>query len=363
MPRSRVPYRLSNARTVLRTAATANGPRRFRPSPDAAAPAVIDTTTRLPELDLTLPPWPGEEVEVGGARLFVRHTPTTATGEVPTAVFVHGLGGASTNWTDLGAQLRGHVDAYAPDLPGFGRSGPSPTGEYSIRTHAQVVTAYLERVVAERGAPVHLFGNSMGGAISIRVAARRPDLVRTLTLISPAVPDLRVKRDDDPRTPLLLVPGIAGMAQKRIAAVPARVRAKALVEMVFGDPSRVPDHRIEEAAAELKARGDEGWTTAAFNASMKGLVATWFTATPWRDLAAITAPTLVIWGDRDKLVSPALAPRVATTLPRARLLVLAGAGHVAMMEEPVMTARAWLGTLGDGSVLRASGDSADSVRS
>ena len=125
MPRSRLQHRLASTRTVLRTAAAANGPRRFRLRAESATPAVIDTTTPLPPLDLSRAPWPGEQVRVGGADLFVRHTPTTADGDVPTAVYVHGLGGASTNWTDLAAQLQGRVEGFAPDLPGFGRSGPS----------------------------------------------------------------------------------------------------------------------------------------------------------------------------------------------------------------------------------------------
>lgn len=350
MARTHLRRRVVGARTVVQTAVAANGPRRFRPTVATSRPAVLDTATVLPDLDLTRPPWPGETVAIGGTDLFVRHTPTTAAGVVPTAVYVHGLGGASTNWTDFAGQLAGDVEGFAPDLPGFGRSGPSATGEYTIRAHARVLTAYLEHVVAARGGPVHLFGNSMGGAIAIRVAAQRPDLLRTLTLISPAVPDLRVKRDDDPRTPLMLVPGITRIAEKRLAAVPARQRAKGIIALVFGDPSRVPEHRIDEAAAEITARGADpvagAAASAAFSASMKGLVATWFTSRPWRDLEAILAPTLVIWGDRDRLVSPALAPKVAATVHRASLLVLPGVGHVAMMEEPVTSARAWLGTLG-----------------
>lgn len=346
MPRTHLRRRVAGARTVVRTAVTANSPRRLRRDVRDVPAAVPDTATTLPELDLSLPPWEGSTVDVDGTALFVRHTPTTAEGDVPTAVYVHGLGGASTNWTDLAGQLRGFVDGYALDLPGFGRSGPPASGEYTIRAHARTVTAYLVRLTAERGGPVHLFGNSMGGAVAIRVAARRPDLVRSLTLISPAVPDLRIRRDDDPRTPLMLVPGVSRIAQRQLAAVPPRQRARGIVTLCFGDPSRVPAHRIDEAAAEIEARSGFAWANSAFTASMKGLIATWFTATPWTDLAAITAPTLVMWGDRDRLVNPALAPRVAATVPRARLLVLPGVGHVAMMEEPVTTARAWLGTVG-----------------
>jgi len=60
---------------------------------------------------------------------------------------------------------------------------------------------------------------------------------------------------------------------------------------------------------------------------------------------ALQQPTLVVWGDRDKLVDPALAPRLAAAIPHARLRVLEGVGHVAMLEAPEPTARAVLGML------------------
>jgi hypothetical protein len=64
-------------------------------------------------------------------------------------------------------------------------------------------------------------------------------------------------------------------------------------------------------------------------------------------MAEIEAPSLVVWGGRDRLVDPGLAPRVAATIPDARLLVLDELGHVAQLEDPVTTARAVLGLLED----------------
>ena len=70
-------------------------------------------------------------------------------------------------------------------------------------------------------------------------------------------------------------------------------------------------------------------------------------ANAWRMARSLTAPTLVVWGDRDRLVDPPLAPRLAAVLPDARLLVLEGVGHVAMLEAPEPTARAVLGLAED----------------
>lgn len=102
-------------------------------------------------------------------------------------LFVHGLGGSAANWTALMARLGGDLDGEAVDLPGFGESAPPADGDLGLSGHVRAVTGYLE--ASGRG-PVHLFGNSLGGAVAVRLAALRPDLVRSLTLVSPALPEL-----------------------------------------------------------------------------------------------------------------------------------------------------------------------------
>src|SRR5438128_4976493 len=74
-----------------------------------------------PALDMTQLPWPGEQVEAGGHRLHIRRTPGPTD---QTAVYVHGLGGSSLNWTDLALQLSGQASGIAVDLPGAGYSEP-----------------------------------------------------------------------------------------------------------------------------------------------------------------------------------------------------------------------------------------------
>ncbi|WP_324274166.1 alpha/beta fold hydrolase [Blastococcus brunescens] len=101
----------------------------------ADVPAARPSTTPLPELTSLLPPWPGELLPVSGGEVFVRTTawtgPVAGTGsDAPRerALYVHGLGGASTNWTDLAGLLAVRFDGWALDLPGFGRSQPPRGG-------------------------------------------------------------------------------------------------------------------------------------------------------------------------------------------------------------------------------------------
>ena len=295
---------------------------------------------QLPPVDPTRPAWPGEEVEIGGVRLHVRRTP--GDGDVP-AVYVHGLGGSATNWTDLAFQLSGHAPGLALDLPGFGRSAPPDGYDYTLRAHVATLIAVLRGL----DAPVHLLGNSMGGAICLLAAAEAPELVRTLTLVSPAVPDLRPdpRRLSDPRMVLAALPLIGKRSRQALASMSAAERTRRMLELCFADPSQVPEQRIAESEAEYAERAGMVWAQPALMASSVALIRSWLVVGPrslWRAAPKITAPTLVVWGAKDRLMSVRKAPRTARAIPNARLLVLPDVGHVAQMERPATVARAVL---------------------
>jgi pimeloyl-ACP methyl ester carboxylesterase len=332
----------------------------------------------LPRLRTLPPPWPGTEVPVQGGHLFVRHTPWRGPVDgdgrgAPRerALYVHGLGGASTNWTDLAALLAVRFEGWAVDLPGFGRSQPPPRGRYTIRGHAAAVADVLEHVRDQpgpgQGEPVHLLGNSLGGLVSLLVAARRPDLVASLTLISPAMPVYRVPPAFSRALLLLLLPGIPTLAERRMARIAPEQHVRAMVRMCFGDPSRVPRARIEQAVHEMRERAQQPWADRALTRSMRGLITSYLrvgNTNAWQLARGLTMPTLVLWGDKDKLVDPALAPRLAAAVPGAALHVLEGVGHVAMLEAPEETARAVLGLVEarDVPISRAAADTPRSVR-
>jgi pimeloyl-ACP methyl ester carboxylesterase len=259
------------------------------------------------------------------------------------ALYVHGLGGASTNFTDVADLLSPWLDGHALDLPGFGQSSPPLGRDYSIAAHSRVVVAYLEQ--SDRG-PVHLVGNSMGGAIAIQVAANRPDLVRTLTLISPAVPDLRLHNQAMIAFPLLLIPPIGRRLMRQVDQTTAESRARSVIELCFAHPELVPQTRFAEAVADVTARREQQWANDAMLSSLRGLVRSYLRGpaqSAWSCLPRISAPTLVVWGDHDRLVHVSNASAVAAALPDSSLLVLSDVGHTAQLEDPVSTARAILG--------------------
>jgi pimeloyl-ACP methyl ester carboxylesterase len=298
--------------------------------------------TPLPPLEHSTGPWPGAVEKVDDLDLFVRRTPGNADA---TAVYVHGLGGSSTNWTDLAGQLAPSAAGLSSDLPGFGFSEPLDGFSFSLLAHTEVVAGLIEQRAC---GPVHLLGNSMGGAVSLLLAARRPDLVRTLTLISPAMPDRRPdpRRLADPRMVLASLPLIGRRARGQLARLSPRERAEQVIRLCFADPSAFPPHRLDELAEEHGARAGFSWAEHALNRSTFDIFRTWFTLgrrSLWSVAPEVTVPTLVVWGDQDRIISVRRAARTARLIPRARLFVVPRTGHVAQMERPATVARAVLG--------------------
>ncbi|WP_243418168.1 alpha/beta fold hydrolase [Actinomycetospora cinnamomea] len=317
-----------------------------RPVPSAPPPlAPAAALAPLGTAAAPTPYWPGREVRVGGTTLHVRETPGP---EHETAVYVHGLGGSSNNWTELAGAVSGRCRGLALDLPGFGRTPPPASRDYRPAAHAAVVTAYLEDLRRAGHGPVHLLGNSLGGAVTLLVAASRPDLVRTLTLVSPAMPDLRPlpSRIGGARAALALVPLLGGRARAEQDARSPRERLAHTMALCHADPERVGPHAFAMAAAEAEERAGLAWAPEALHRSFAGLVGTWLAPPPrslWTAAARVTAPTLVVWGEVDRLVGVYRAARTAATLPAGRLLRLPDVGHVAQIERPETVARAVLG--------------------
>jgi pimeloyl-ACP methyl ester carboxylesterase len=290
-----------------------------------------------------IPQWPGELLKLDIGEVFVRTAPANPDAGSEQSVFVHGLGGSATNWTDI-MGLLSHGERAAPalagaaiDLPGFGFSPPPASGGYSLDARAAAVISLIEKLGTW---PVHLVGNSLGGAISTRIAARRPDLVRTLTLISPALPDLR-PRLLPMRLALVSAPGVGTRLLRRLQAIPPERRTEMTINDLYANPSLMHRDRRAEAVAEVIRRDGLGYAGDALLRSGRALVAEYTRPGPgslWRDAARVAAPTLVIHGSHDRLVNPATAARAARSFRYGRVVVLPRIGHVAMMERPDLVA-------------------------
>ncbi|MBC2904925.1 alpha/beta fold hydrolase [Streptomyces cupreus] len=278
-------------------------------------------------------------VGLPGITLTVRSRPPARAGLSP-ALYVHGLGGSSQNWSELMEELEADVDGEAVDLPGFGDSPPPDDGDYSITAHARAVIRYLD--ASGRG-PVHLFGNSLGGAVATRVSAVRPDLVRTLTLVSPALPEIRVQRTAVP-TALLALPGVVTLFTRLTKQWSAEQRVRGVMALCYGDPGRVTPEGFRNAVEEMERRLQLPYFWDAMARSARGIVNAYTLGGQhalWRQAERVLAPTLLVYGGRDQLVGYRMAQRAARAFRHSRLLSLPEAGHVAMMEYPDVVARAF----------------------
>jgi pimeloyl-ACP methyl ester carboxylesterase len=282
--------------------------------------------------------WPGRMVELAdGKRVWLAEAPAAKRELV---LFVHGMSGAATNWTDLMAELAPDFDCVALDLPGSGFS-PPPTkiAGYSVSAQAGTVIRLIEALTtdSDHPGPVHLVGNSMGGAVSVRVAARRPDLVKTLTLISPALPDWKVRRSVA-HFPLLALPFIGERLVRQWALrYPVENRVAGVFETCFADPTRLHQERFAAEVDALRRRDALGHEPASLVGAARTLVGETLRPAPlslWRAARRVTAPCLVLFGQRDRLVHPRLAVRATRVFRDARVLVLADTGHLGQMERP-----------------------------
>jgi pimeloyl-ACP methyl ester carboxylesterase len=313
----------------------------------------MDRSPAAEALAPPIPPWPGQLVSTRAGQVYVRSAPAEPGAEP--ALLVHGLGGSSTNWTDLMDLLRqpgpgpdgwppdgwppAHpLDCDALDLPGHGHSPPARDDDYTIRAHAAVVAALIE----QRGrGPVHLIANSLGGAVCTRLAADYPALVATMTLISPALPDLR-PRAIPARISALKVPGFGSWLVSRAGRIPPRQRVAMTLRDVYFNPSKVHPVRVAEEVAEVERMDSLGYGGEILLKTAKGLISEYLRRGPqtlWRDAARVRAQVLVIHGSNDRLVDPRMAARAARTFPHVRTVIFSKTGHVAMMERPAEVVR------------------------
>jgi pimeloyl-ACP methyl ester carboxylesterase len=282
--------------------------------------------------------WPARTVPVAGVDLLVREAPGAAK-DLPPALFVHGLGGSSLNWTALGLLLNDTVRGIAPDLPGFGRTPPL-AGIGGIRQQADLLGHLMD---AEFDQPVHLFGNSMGGAAAVALAASRPEQIASLTLISPALPHPRASAVAV-WFAALATPRLGKAVLDRSKRMPFDKRLEVGLSMVFGDPRALPPEVLRVYEDELRRRDDQPWGSQATLDGARSILLSYL-APPrrslWADAARIDCPVQLIYGGKDRLVDARIRTKAQRAFPNARLLYLPQSGHVAQMEHPELVEKAF----------------------
>lgn len=215
----------------------------------------------------------------------------------PLVVLLHGIPGSSADWTAVAERLAADHRVLACDLLGFGAS-PRPAAIGELWADAQA--AALEPLVGE---PAIVVGHDFGGPVALTLHRRRPDLFARLVLLA-----TNAFGDTPIPLPIRAVtwPVVGGAAERVLMSGPA-LRAITRGRADVGDRAQVHATRTIFAAA-LRELGPR----------YAPIEAT---------LPTITAPTTVLWGDRDEFFSLDDGRRLAAAIPGAQLRVLEGAGH------------------------------------
>ncbi len=250
-------------------------------------------------------------IDVNGTRL---HYVEKGTGP-DTIVFSHGLLWSHHIFSAQIDALSQHFRCIAYDHRGQGDSDVPPEKTITIET---CTDDCIELIGLLDAAPCHFVGLSMGGFVGMRIAARRPELIRTLALFETAA-DPEPKASARKYKPMSWAARVLGV--NRLLA--ARVMPIMFGETFLNDPERVDERR------EWRDRLMHNKRT--IYRSVNGVVERRGIE---HELRHITAPTLVLHGDEDKAISRSRALSLVEHIPDSRFVTLRAAGHTATVEQP-----------------------------
>jgi pimeloyl-ACP methyl ester carboxylesterase len=244
-----------------------------------------------------------ETVRIGAqqVRYVRRKGAAVAAGDAPILI-LHGWGAHIEAIGPILAALEGAADVVALDLPGFGESDPPPSA-WNAGDYARFVLEFLDQLGIERA---HIVGHSHGGRVAIVIASEKHERVERLLLVDAA--GLRPKRT---------------WRYRRRVAVAKLGRAVAAV----GGP---PGKRLQERMRARVASRDYLEASETMRGTFRAVIAEDLTGR----LPRISAPTLLVWGDRDDDTPLWMAHRMEELIPDAGLVVLEGAGHYSYADAP-----------------------------
>ena len=251
-------------------------------------------------------------LEVDGVRLHVRDTgPRTA----PAVILLHGFGASLQTWDAWALDLERDHRVIRYDLPGFGLTGADPSGDYTDVRGITLLLGLMDRLGVARAS---LVGNSMGGRIAWTFAATHPERVNKLVLISPdgfASPGLAY--GVAPKVPLML---------RALPYVLPSFMLKPSLAAAYANPDVLTDALFRRYRDMMLAPG----VRQAVVDRMRQQVL----VDPVPLLARIEAPTLLMWGEMDRMIPFSNAADYLKALPHATLAALPGVGHLPQEEAP-----------------------------
>jgi pimeloyl-ACP methyl ester carboxylesterase len=262
-----------------------------------------------------------EEVVLHGHRVSLRRAGTAGSA----IVLIHGITGSSRTWGDVIPPLAERHAVIAPDLLGHGESA-KPRGDYSLGAYASGLRDLLIAIGVEKATVV---GHSLGGGVAMQFAYQFPERVERLVLVSSGGLGEEVH--------LLLraatLPG-SEYVLPLLCAEPLR-NAGASVARLLGRVGLRPGSDLEEVARGFASLGDME-ARQAFVHTMRGIVDIGGQRVSARDrlYLAATVPTLLVWGERDRMIPASHGRDAHEAMPGSRLVVYEDGGHFPHRDHP-----------------------------
>jgi pimeloyl-ACP methyl ester carboxylesterase len=242
-------------------------------------------------------------------------------GSGPPLVLIHGTSSSLHTWDGWVSRLGPGRRIIRLDLPGFGLTGPAPDRDYSAVRYARLVGELLDQLGV---AQADVAGNSLGGRVALTLSLTRPALVRRLVLVDAA-------GLSGQRPPTIFQLARTPVVGRLLRWITPRFLVKKNVNEVYGDPSRVTGALVDRYDQLTRRAGNREALLDRLNGPLDP---------PLDDrLGELHLPVLLLWGDRDVWITPALGRRLHEGIAGSRLITYADAGHVPMEELPEATAR------------------------
>ena len=269
-------------------------------------------------------------VNVDGMRI---HYKDTGPQDAPVLLFLHGFGSSLQTWDVWAGSLEQKYRVIRLDLPGFGLTGPSPSNDYSELNDVNTLTQFVDKLGVS---DLSVIGHSMGGKIAWTFAAAHSDRVKALVLMAP---------DGFPQpeaigTKPYAMPAIMGLMKFCLP----RYFVRKSIEPAFADTNALDDKMVSRYHDMLRAPGVRAAILERGNQTIY--------TDPVPRLKKIKAPTLLLWGEEDKMIPSSNATSYAGVLAQSKTVFIPKLGHL-LHEEQANIGLAQLAEFLDAKLLSA----------
>jgi pimeloyl-ACP methyl ester carboxylesterase len=236
-------------------------------------------------------------------------------------ILIHGMSSSLNTWDSLVLLMKDKKRLISIDLPGFGLTGPNPENKYGFDYYTNFLDSFLTNLNINN---FILAGNSMGGGVSWHYAVSHPEKINKIILID-AVGYQGKKGKGSLGFKLASMPIVNNL----LLYITPKFLIKKSLETVFVDQTKITEKEIDRYHDLTIAEGNRKAALSIFKSG--------FIQEPEK-IQSITTPTLIIWGDKDQLITVDNAYLFNKNIKGSELVVLKNVGHVPMEEVPGVVA-------------------------